>query len=181
MCLPRTKYTVILGEGTVEHAGFVDEFLQTGVLRQILLQKEDLKQEQISNEELLKDQDPKDNMLDIVSSRTNETSKKIDDSDTIQMEQPKKFTEDEKREAGAVKLKIYREYVKSSGGWLFWASVVFIFLAHQGFILGRVRTSSPSLLLGSVCSTQPPMMPFSLILSNIQRSQTLFALFWTGE
>lgn len=179
LCLPKTKYTVILGEGIVEHAGFVDEFQRTGVLERILLQgEESRKNEQITNEELLEeDEDPRGKKLVRVMSRANETSDKIDDSQEVNLEQPKKFTEDEKREAGAVKLEIYTEYLKTSGGWLFWVPVVFMFFAHQGLILGRVRISTPSLLLGRIHSSQP-LPHFSYIMYT---PQAFFALFLIRE
>ena len=36
--------------------------------------------------------------------------------------QPKKFTEEESRETGAIKVSIYREYLETSGGVWFWDS-----------------------------------------------------------
>lgn len=137
MCLPKTKYTVILGEGTVEHAGYVEELRETGKLEQVLLpEKEGLKNLQTSNEDLLVDDDV--NMIPKVLSRADETSINTDNRSIVKMES-KKFTEDEKRETGAVKLEIYREYIKTSGGWLFWTVVGLMFFAHQGLILGTVR------------------------------------------
>ena len=36
LCLPSTSYAVVLSEGTVEHAGFVEDLQRAGVLNQIL-------------------------------------------------------------------------------------------------------------------------------------------------
>ena len=38
LCLPRAKYTVILGEGTVQHAGFVEDLRHSGVLDEVMKQ-----------------------------------------------------------------------------------------------------------------------------------------------
>ena len=78
-------------------------------------------------------------MLRRVLSHTSQRSKKIDDGelDTQGKLQPKKFTEDEKRETGSIKLAIYKEYLMSSGGAWFWVSIMALFLVYQGIVLGR--------------------------------------------
>ena len=52
--------------------------------------------------------------------------------------QPKKFNEDEKREAGAIKVSIYKEYLGTSGGIWYWASILLLFTVYQCLVLGRV-------------------------------------------
>ena len=50
---------------------------------------------------------------------------------------PKQFTEDEKRETGAIKARIYKEYLGTSGGFWFWLPILLLFVVYQGIILGR--------------------------------------------
>ena len=141
LCIPKTKYAVLLGDGTVENAGFVDEFKKSGVLEKILQQEEAAQgEEKINDEQLLKDEVT--NTLHQVLSRTTEASLIIDDEELPLKEgQPRIFTEEEKRERGKVKFGIYKEYLNTSGGWLFWVVVLAMFVAHQGLILGRVGLS----------------------------------------
>lgn len=51
--------------------------------------------------------------------------------------QARKFVEDEGRERGAVKGKVYAAYLKYSGTWWFWSAVVFLFFFVQALTLGR--------------------------------------------
>lgn len=51
---------------------------------------------------------------------------------------PKKFNEDEKKEAGAIKVSIYKEYLNISGGILRWGPILLLFTVYQCLVLGRV-------------------------------------------
>lgn len=139
LCLPKTKYMVLLGEGSVENAGFVDDLRQTGILDKLLQQEEDTgRNEQMTKEELLIDDETNGELLRKALSDATETDAKIDDGEvTVQKGHPKKFTADEKRETGAIKFGIYKEYLKTSGGWWFWILVLIMFITHQGLVLGR--------------------------------------------
>lgn len=143
LCLPRTKYTVLLGEGTVRYAGFVEDLQRTGVLEEILKQGEEIQTREDQEEEtLLKLQEANSNILSKVWSRTTEDSTYIEDVEEIInfKAQPRKFNEEEKREVGSIKLEIYLEYLRTSGGWWVWTAIVLIFLLYQALVLGRVRT-----------------------------------------
>lgn len=57
----------------------------------------------------------------------------------------KKFVEDETREKGAVKTHVYRTYVDSSGGWIYWVFMISLYLGFQASEIGQF----PSLRLTS--------------------------------
>lgn len=142
LCLPKTKYTVLLGEGTVEHAGFVDDLRQAGIIEKILQREEAGRKEPKGEEEVLIDSESSGELLRKVLSRAAEADPEIDDGEaTGKSEQPRKFNADEKRETGAIKFTIYKEYLKSSGGWWFWILVLTMFFTHQALVLGRVSLS----------------------------------------
>ena len=74
----------------------------------------------------------------ILSNRTERSAK--DDTSEVDVQgksQPKKFTEDEKRETGAIKLGIYREYFSTSGGLWYWLPILVIFAIHQSIYMER--------------------------------------------
>ena len=141
LCLPRTKYAVILGEGTVQNAGFVEDLQQNGSLGEILKRNEEIqeKDDQVKGH-LVESPDTNGETLGKLFSRTTETSVSIgsDEPNANVEAQPKKFVEDEKREIGSVKIGIYKEYLMTSGGFWAWIPILFMFLVHQGLILGRV-------------------------------------------
>lgn len=152
LCLPKAKYTILLGEGIVEHAGFVDDLRRTGIIDEILQPEEKTeKTRQMSQEELVIDGDSDRELLCRVLSKGTETNDVIDDEQNVQMEQSKKFTADEKRETGAIKFGIYKEYLNTSGGWWFWILVLTMFAADQGLIIGRVSLFTPFFLFGTDC------------------------------
>ena len=140
LCLPKTKYTVQLGEGTVEHAGFVEELQRTGSLAKILSQEEVPDEKEDVGGNLLKAEEESANMLSKMVSHRSTRSAKIDDGgiDIKGKGQPKKFTEDEKREQGSVKWAVYREYFKTSGGWSTWPLVTGGFTVFVVMLLFRV-------------------------------------------
>lgn len=149
LCLPKTKYTILLGEGTVEHAGFVDDLRQTGIVGKILQPEEETgRNKPMSKEELRIRSERNGELLCKELSQTTETDG--NGEVYVQTEQPKKFTVDEKRETGAIKFGIYKEYLKTSGGWWFWILVLTMFITHQGLVLGRVSPSTPDCLFGTI-------------------------------
>lgn len=129
LCEPKTKYLVELGDGCVLHAGLVSELEETGTLEQIKsheLVDQHIHDEEgstaINSEEASQlDTEPDGEPLAKVSSKA----------------QRRKFVEDEGREQGAVKAKVYAVYLKYSGSWWFWSTVLFLFLFVQALTLGR--------------------------------------------
>lgn len=135
LCLPKTKYAVLLGDGTVKHAGSIENLQQTGSLDAILDQHGvDYQADRAE------DANDSSATLTRIMSRRSEHNDKIDDSvvDTDGNRKPKRFIEDEKRETGSIKLDIYTEYIKISGGLKVWIPIIFVFAAYTVSILGRV-------------------------------------------
>ena len=139
LALPRTKYSVLLGEGTIAHAGFVTDLQRTGSLADILKLEEEEEKEQ--DEEALREDEINDDGLQKIMSRFSERSVKVDDSEGLDSKgkgQTKKFTEDEKRETGAIKFGVYKEYFNTSGGFKIWIILICLYLGYMALILGRV-------------------------------------------
>ena len=141
LCLPKTKYTVILNEGTVQHEGLVEELRRTGVLDQVMKQEQEDHEKEVTknDEELQTMDDSTKGTLNKILSNVTERSTKTDRSelDVQGKTQPKQFTEDEKRETGAIKAHIYKEYLGTSGGLPFWLPIMLLYGVYQGLILGR--------------------------------------------
>jgi len=55
---------------------------------------------------------------------------------------PKRFVPEETRESGTVKSRVYRSYLESSGGILFWSICAALFLAYQVGIIGKLSRYS---------------------------------------
>lgn len=146
LCLPRSKYTVRLGEGTVEHAGLVEELQRTGSLEHILQQEKSEVEIIPDEEDLLNVDEPNGDVLTKVLSRRSAHSALVDDggADKKPKQQPKKFTEDEKRETGAIKFDLYKEYISTSGGIKLWGPLCVLFIGYMSLILGRVSRACPA-------------------------------------
>ena len=136
LCLPKATYSVVLGDGTVQYAGRPsdEDIVHTNQEAPKDARKE---QQQESRSGPAEEQDR--GLPRKVLSHTSQRSKKIDEGelDTQAKLQPKKFTEDEKRETGSVKLDVYREYLKHSGGVSFWVPILAFFIFYQGVVVGR--------------------------------------------
>ncbi|KAL8901251.1 MAG: hypothetical protein Q9207_005297 [Kuettlingeria erythrocarpa] len=143
LCLPRTDYAVLLGSGTVEHAGPIEQLQEVGVLEPVLrneLENEAMEAKQVEeNLEALVDIGDNDTTLQKILTAVTERSVRTDDSeiDIKGKAQPKKFTEEERREKGSVKLGIWKEYLSTSGGWWCWPPIILFFCFYQVLVLGR--------------------------------------------
>ena len=143
LCLPKTRYTVLLGEGKVLHAGAVEELRRSGSLTAILAQ--DIEEQQTTKEAAqvhspLEADDGGGLQLTTGPRSTHprrRSSTLKQDAEHDPSEAPKKFTEEEKREQGAIKFAIYAEYIRASGGLRYWALVLLAFLLCLLVILGR--------------------------------------------
>ena len=136
--MPKTKYAVILGEGTVQHAGSVEELQQTGILEQVVKQEQSSQKANEEQEQQEMDENVNGTLYKILSHATTR-SQKLDDGelDVQGKSQPKKFTEDEKREQGSIRFSIYREYLMASGGLWFWLPIMCVYVFYEGIIVGR--------------------------------------------
>ena len=142
LCLSSTSYAVVLSDGSVEHAGLVDEHQREGVLTQLLHQEHDAQtdlQEDRREREVAATSDKNVEMLVRVITRESETPSTYNNavSDAKAEAQPRRFNEDEARESGAVKASIYKEYLSTSGGPRFWAPIILLYASYQALLLGR--------------------------------------------
>jgi len=139
LCLPRTDYFVYLEEGSVKHAGTVEELRRTNSLTDILVQerKEEAVDEDINDKEDL----PGSNGVSLqkVSSNRQRRSSVINgNGEATKRAAPKKFVEEEKRETGAISLSVYKEYFKTGGSIPFWTLVVAVYVGYVVLLLCRV-------------------------------------------
>lgn len=124
LCKSRTKYLVELGDGTVEHAGFLSELEEDGTLTNI-----------ISHEAGAKKADEDATAVNSeVSFDHGETLKKTDTKTVA-----KKFVEEERREKGAIAKAIYWKYIQASGGLSFWTIALLLFISQQAITIGAYR------------------------------------------
>ena len=141
LVLPKTTYMVVLAEGTVQHAGLVDDLKATGVLETLMRQQQEGQaKDPMGNRDALREsQNVANGSLSKVLSHASASQKKVDDGelDVQGKIQPKKFTEDEKRETGRMNVRIYKQYLVSSGGLWFWGPVMMLYAVYQGLILSR--------------------------------------------
>ncbi|KAI0137590.1 putative ATP-binding cassette transporter protein [Hypoxylon sp. NC0597] len=129
LCEPKTKYLVELGDGRVLNAGLVSELEQTGTLQQI-------KSHEQTDQEIRDDEES----TAINSEDTSQADVEPDGEPLTKVSskaQARKFVEEEGREQGAVKKKVYAAYLQYSGSWWFWSGIVFLFLFVQALTLGR--------------------------------------------
>lgn len=142
LCMPKTNFAVILADGTIQHAGLVEDLQRDGILEQVIRQDQDgqTKSQNRDEQEINEHTDEHTNgTLHKILSHATERSQKLDSSelDVLGKLQPKKFTEDEKREKGSIKLGIYREYLMASGGLWFWLPIMCLYVVYEAIIVGR--------------------------------------------
>ena len=130
----------MLGEGTVQHAGLVEDLKATGVLDHVMKEQQEAQEKNLkkaTERPQAADSTLNGGLSKILSHVS--TSKKIDDGelDVQGKAQPKKFTEDEKRETGRMSVNVYKQYLVSSGGFWFWGPIMILYGVYQGVILGR--------------------------------------------
>ncbi|KAI1375361.1 P-loop containing nucleoside triphosphate hydrolase protein [Hypoxylon crocopeplum] len=129
LCESKTKYLVELGDGRVLHAGLVSELEQTGTLQQI-------KSHEQTDQEIRDDEAS----TAINSEETSQAGVEPDGEPLTKVAskaQARKFVEEEGREKGAVKGKVYAAYLRYSGSWSFWSTVLLLFFFVQALTLGR--------------------------------------------
>ncbi|KAL8999178.1 MAG: hypothetical protein Q9169_001957 [Polycauliona sp. 2 TL-2023] len=140
LCLSRTTYSVSLSAGTVEYEASVTD-QERGILEQLRSQvkpsshPDDMRHRE---ETLAKIGDQDNDLRKIITTVTDGSVETTDSEvDTKGKCQPKKFTEEETREKGSVKFGIWKEYLRASGGWWFWPSILFFFIFYQFLVLSR--------------------------------------------
>ncbi len=130
---PSTEYAVVLANGTLQRAGFISDLRGAGVLE---AQDHTLEEDEVDQEEYMTEAQASNGGANDTLTKIRSTEFTVDDMRL--KSQPKKFNEDEKREAGAIKISIYKEYLGTSGGILCWAPILLLFIVYQCLVLGRV-------------------------------------------
>ncbi|RMZ80689.1 hypothetical protein DV738_g2708, partial [Chaetothyriales sp. CBS 135597] len=145
LCLPKTSYSVLLANGEIEEAGPTDELRRTGKLKTILaIDAEEQKKEEAEADKL--ESDVIDEVGELHRLATNKSFRSRRESalsvESVELGrkrsmgkldenghriQPKKFTEEEKRETGAVKWNVYARYIRAAGGFGYWTIIILVF------------------------------------------------------
>ncbi|KAH0558860.1 hypothetical protein GP486_004505 [Trichoglossum hirsutum] len=145
LCLPRTEYAILLGDGSVEHAGAVVDLQRSGSLAEIYNHEQDSttdKPDERSPESSIPpglgdDSYERPEHVDAAINGNNTPRTSEREAEDKKPTTPRKFVEDEKRETGKIKWEIYREYLKSSGSVWFWVMAVLAFVGYQSMLVGR--------------------------------------------
>lgn len=134
LCLSKTKYLVELGDGKVLNAGLLSDLEHDGTLD--LIKTHTQTEEEIREDEnatAVNSQEASDDETEQNGESDGNTLKKV----MSKQQDTRKFVEDEKREKGAIKTHVYGTYLKDSGGFIFWAICLTIWIANQSLSLGR--------------------------------------------
>lgn len=132
----KAKYLVELGEGTVLHAGLTSELAEDGTLERI-------KTNEQAPEEIQQDEAGADASTAVNSEEASVTGTDGISSEGTTVAEPAKdkaakdFVEKETRDKGQVKSRIYRTYLKHSGGWFFWIVLALLFSSFEAGNLAR--------------------------------------------
>jgi ABC-type sulfate/molybdate transport systems ATPase subunit len=121
LCLSQASFAVTLGNGTVEHAGGVDDLKKSGRLKAIF----ELEAEVGVNESReIKLDGAADQEFVRVMRRTSTNGNASSNS----VAKPRTFIEEEYRETGGIKKRVYLEYFRASGGLVYWGICLFVFI-----------------------------------------------------
>ncbi|KAK1144108.1 hypothetical protein N8T08_005770 [Aspergillus melleus] len=124
LCLPRTDYCVLLENGSMSHAGTVEDLSKmqglTDVLQNLAIERAAKRQQ--ADEE------------DAVSRRKRSS---VGPPPAASDESPRKFTQDEKRETGAISWRVYRAYVSKGNRLPVWALTFLAYAMFTAFLVGR--------------------------------------------
>ncbi|CDH57434.1 abc bile acid [Lichtheimia corymbifera JMRC:FSU:9682] len=119
LCLGGSDYLVHVDAGRTDIAGAPTELRQSGALASIL--DEDKEDEDDVIEDEVEEVDPQP------VATTTETNKKP----------PKALIEEEHRETGKIKMRLYSLYFKAGGSWLFWILVLFLVIGNRTLEIGE--------------------------------------------
>jgi ABC-type multidrug transport system fused ATPase/permease subunit len=127
LCKSKTKYLVELGEGTVLNAGLLSELEEDGTLTKIISHEQ-------ASKMVIEDED----ITAVNSEESSDIGEIVEPLQKVDTRaSARKFVEEEKKEKGAVKGKLYVEYLRSSGGVAFWGGAAIIFTSQQALKLGK--------------------------------------------
>ncbi|KAI9041859.1 P-loop containing nucleoside triphosphate hydrolase protein [Aspergillus affinis] len=124
LCLPRTDYCVLLENGSMSHAGTVEDLGKmqglTDVLQNLAIERAAKRQQ--ADEE------------DAVSRRKRSS---VGPPPAASDESPRKFTQDEKRETGAISWGVYKAYVSKGNRLPVWALTFLAYAVFTALLVGR--------------------------------------------
>lgn len=140
----KAKFLMELGHGRVLHAGLTSELEQQGMLQLITSQEQQTEQDQtegiaisptVVNSEAASLVEAYEVAEDVALQGDHESSNSPEIKDT---RDARKFVQDEAREKGNVKMRIYTSYMQDCGGWPFWIICAILFAGYEASNLLRV-------------------------------------------
>ena len=159
LCLPRTDYSVLLDNGTVKHAGTIEELQRNDSLSDLLVLEDTVrdkvpypveppnKQETGSKASACKESSSThkrtsntDKLRSLTSTR-NPVKANRRSATTMRQSQSRKVDQEEKSGSGSVSLSVCIGYIRKGGSISFWALVLGAYVAYTCLILGRVSHS----------------------------------------
>lgn len=142
LCISRATFAVILGHGTVEHVGHADVLTKSASFTNVI---------QREAEVVVKESDDIifDDSIKLKLKRTMSQSSANFYANATENAKPRTFTEEEHRETGGIKIRIYLEYFRASGGLFYWSICLLVFIGASVMLFARswwmkVWTSSQS-------------------------------------
>ena len=153
LCAPKTKYLVELGDGRILNSGLTSKLAEEGILERIkaheqsaaeINEDENAEATAVNSDNSTDNGDDNEddsgasdgNPLKKTASRVSQAAA-ASSAGAPAKKTPKKFVEEEKREEGAVRKHVYLAYLKASGGWPFWCSVLLVFVMVQTLSVSR--------------------------------------------
>ncbi|KAK1597465.1 ABC transporter [Colletotrichum navitas] len=133
LCEPKTKFLVELGDGTVQHSGFLSELNEDGTLQLI-------KSHEQSSQEMEDEEGTAVNSEEASAIEPAEIAELNGDGGVLKKVPSKaarQFVEDEAREKGSIKKHVYAAYLNQSGGWPWWLCGFGLFVIYQFVVIGR--------------------------------------------
>lgn len=167
LCLPRTDYSVLLDNGSVKHAGTVEELCLNDSLSDLLAVEESIRAEdqspiETSNEKIIEPKSATEKSHpdrskrasnsgkrnSITSRRSSVTSRRSSawstTAATTNEPDPPKLAQEEKTGSGSISFSAYVTYLKKGGSLSFWGLIFGGYIAYACLIVGRVSHLVPT-------------------------------------
>ncbi|KAJ2903457.1 ATP-dependent bile acid permease [Zalerion maritima] len=135
LCSPKTSYLVELGDGRALHSGLLSELRGDGTLERIKSHEQSQQQIQDDERDTTAVNSEGDSESDDLDEQGNGNTLSKATSKTAVP--PKIFVEEEARDIGAVKTRVYAAFIRESGGFAFWLPLMGLFLLTEAIFLGR--------------------------------------------
>ncbi|KAJ5696619.1 hypothetical protein N7536_007031 [Penicillium majusculum] len=175
LCLPRTDYSVLLENGRVKYAGTIDDLKESHHLEDILREEQAAEQADLvadsEDREFLNDEET--TLQKVISNTSHRRPSTAANGQapngngvaaTPETSTPKKFTEDEKREIGSVRLSVYLAFLNKGGSVGFWLLALAVYLTYSSLLVGRSWWIN--IWTRSASSTQAHPEQYSVLLQH---------------